>query len=419
MPCLILTGHPCCGKSTLAKSIEERALLRPDVSTVLILTDHPTHDEKATRAELKSQFDRHASSAASTTLIIVDAMNAIKGYRYELYCISKAARQAHGVLWVMNSVANCWQYNSNCHHYSDDQLKDLIQRYEPPDDRNRWDQPLFRVDVRADGARTESLEAELLNRSIYDMHNLKDALTATTEDTSSHVSSTSEPAAIVADAKPKKKGSSFKRAAKPAANLTPTEPPRVYPEPKLDLSFLKSLEQELALDQPQTESVDETTVSKWPARQYTPPPTQQRYEEDLLLPLDQRIDLVLDMFLKNTKRLEQGTSTQQNVSSDANVLHVIDATTQQVVSAIVTAQVARSNNSASATDEPADAFVIQLANMPPKTIKPTTANIAAAELRQKRQQYLKWTTLYPPNETTSPAIVEAFLEYIEQHDIDK
>ena len=413
MPCLILTGHPCCGKSTLAKAIEQRALLRSDIANVLILTDHASDNEKATRAELKSHFDRRASSAASNTLIIVDAMNAIKGYRYELYCISKASGQAHGVLWVMNSVANCYKYNGDCRHFSEDQLKDLIQRYEPPDDRNRWDQPLFRVDVRPDGERTESLEAELLKRSIYDMHNLKDALTTDTSNASTSEATTNSK--DVALSKPKKKGASFKRAAKPLTSTSPAEP-RVYPEPKLDLSFLKSLEQDSALDQPLMESVDEATVDKWPARQFTPaPPTQQRYEEDLSLSLEQRIDLILDLFLKNTKRLEQGTSTQQNVSSDANVLHVIDATTQQVVSAIVAAQAARSNSGTEEHDE----FVIQVANMPPQPIKPATANITAAELRQRRQQYLKWTTLYPPNETTPQAIVADFLEYIEQHKIDK
>ncbi|GKY93927.1 E3 ubiquitin-protein ligase dtx3l [Mayamaea pseudoterrestris] len=402
MPCLILTGHPCCGKSTLAEAIKQRALLRSDVENVTILTDIASDNEKATRAELKSQFDRHASSAASSTLIIVDSMNAIKGYHYELYCISKAMRQKHCVLWVMNSIRNCQKYNESCQHYSDEQLVDLMQRYEPPDDRNRWDQPLFRVDVRADGERNESLEAELLGQSIYDMHSLKEALTTDVDQTASVQKSDSAPVEVL----PKKKGSSFKRAAKvkPAVASTVT---RSLVRPILNAEYLKSLE-----DTPEIVPSLETDIDDY-STQYsrsTNAKTKQKYEEDLTLPLDDRIDLILNIYLTNTKRLEQSMSTQQQGASDANVLHVIDATTQHVVSAIIAAQEERKKDDAG--KEPGS-IVLKLPNVSPQIVKPATASMSATELRQRRQQYLKWTRLYPPSEASPQTITKAFLEYIQ------
>lgn len=44
-------------------------------------------DEKMTRAALKSAVERFATSS---TLVVLDSMNYIKGYRYELYCVSRA-----------------------------------------------------------------------------------------------------------------------------------------------------------------------------------------------------------------------------------------------------------------------------------------------------------------------------------------
>ncbi len=44
-------------------------------------------EEKLTRAALKSAVERHTTRER---IVILDSMNYIKGYRYELYCVSRA-----------------------------------------------------------------------------------------------------------------------------------------------------------------------------------------------------------------------------------------------------------------------------------------------------------------------------------------
>ena len=124
MPSIVLAGHPCAGKTTFAHLLAKRALSRSTISNVVHISESTacpdqtkaecysnSHMEKTTRAALKSEFDRAVVSSAaneegSTTLVILDSLNYIKGYRYELYCISKAAGEQHGVIWVMGSKAD-------------------------------------------------------------------------------------------------------------------------------------------------------------------------------------------------------------------------------------------------------------------------------------------------------------------------
>jgi tRNA uridine 5-carbamoylmethylation protein Kti12 len=60
------------------------------------------HAEKQTHGALKSAFDR--VSKTDRTLVIIDSQNYIKGFRYELHCISKATEERHEVLWVLNRL---------------------------------------------------------------------------------------------------------------------------------------------------------------------------------------------------------------------------------------------------------------------------------------------------------------------------
>ena len=84
MPCLILTGHPCAGKSTLARQIRERALLRHSriIDKVLIFNESTTCPdqsiagcystsaaEKKTRAALKAACSTSATAGRCSAFI--------------------------------------------------------------------------------------------------------------------------------------------------------------------------------------------------------------------------------------------------------------------------------------------------------------------------------------------------------------
>ena len=180
--------------------------------------------EKGTREALKSTFDRYCTSSggggsgsgggggsggsgivlrrkdphgntssngssgnngSEGRLVILDSLNYIKGFRYEIHCIARASGQRHGVVWVLNDPDRCLEWNDQRRrrrrrrqnnndddskekkgdgaggsgednstaaveedwYQSDDMIRELMRRYEPPDERNRWDKPLYRADI--------------------------------------------------------------------------------------------------------------------------------------------------------------------------------------------------------------------------------------------------------------------------------
>lgn len=63
--------------------------------------------EANTRATLKAAVERHITR---DVVVILDSMNYIKGYRYELFCISRAAattRVTVSILAFPNYSAGC------------------------------------------------------------------------------------------------------------------------------------------------------------------------------------------------------------------------------------------------------------------------------------------------------------------------
>jgi protein KTI12 len=406
MPCLIFTGHPCAGKSTLAEKFRERALEHSSINKVVIVNEQvacpdktqlgcyeSSYAEKGTRGALKSSFDRAVSSADDTTLVILDSLNYIKGYRYELFCISKAAKERHGVVWVLNdvSVAREWnrqrcqqqkEQSSNetdqdtCTYYTDELLQQLIQRYEPPDDRNRWDKPLYRVDLRPENSVTANpeLAQNVLSQSVYNMHSLSDAIGGGTVAgaTSSDADATVKPEAKPATAKK----STFKR----AVFKRPTKP---------------------------VPSGNNTVPEANPQPATTNAPTEDNKEEDAskkVLSLEDRIDEILDSFLGNkNKPLKEGASTRQHVQSDANVLHNVDTVTQQVCSSITVAQ----NKSTTVIAK------LQIVVRDQVLYLECHRKLPLTELRRLRKQYIQWVVLHPPEDTSERGIAQSFLQYIE------
>lgn len=53
--------------------------------------------EKLTRGALKSAVDQKLNNK---TVVILDSMNYIKGFRYELHCTARELRTSHCVVWV-------------------------------------------------------------------------------------------------------------------------------------------------------------------------------------------------------------------------------------------------------------------------------------------------------------------------------
>lgn len=377
MPCLVLTGHPSVGKTTFAQLLSQRALQHKSklITSVVIVNEESvcvdrnksecyisSHAEKSTRSALKAKVDR---SLQDKTLVICDSLNYIKGYRYELHCLSKAAKQQHGMIWILNSDAmklnRIRGEEKPGYYFTDDQMRELIQRFEPPDPRNRWDKPLWRVDLSPASENSDQVAQDALKQSVYNMHELSEAM-----NNGINVN------AAVAEGAPKmtapstfSKGAGFRRA-RPSnrAQLSPNEG-----------------DVEATIDSITTEvkfSKDEPKKT-----------------------LEEQIDAILDEFLLNVAPLKEGFSTRQHVNAQSNVLHEVDSLTLQVCNALVAAQTQNYGSFVTLT-EFGDPIQMTCRRQVPLT-----------ELKRLRKQYVRWVSKIPPDDTSHRGLVESFVQYVE------
>ena len=175
MPLVLITGIPCSGKSKTAKSIkdsleekgkkvilisEDELLKQQNLDKNIVLND--SLQEKTLRADLKGKVIRHLTKE---TVVILDALNYIKGYRYELYCASKSVKTTQLTVHCDISPPTSWQWNESRHSdkWTKDTFDALVMRYEAPIGTNRWDSPLF-LSLEAIPLNLEAVEAALFDR---------------------------------------------------------------------------------------------------------------------------------------------------------------------------------------------------------------------------------------------------------------
>ena len=102
---------------------------------------------------------------AQDTVVILDALNYIKGYRYELYCASKSVKTTQITVHCDISPPQAWNWNEarNVKKWSKETFDALVMRYEAPIGTNRWDAPLF-LSLEAIPLNLEAVEAALYDR---------------------------------------------------------------------------------------------------------------------------------------------------------------------------------------------------------------------------------------------------------------
>ncbi|RVE71870.1 hypothetical protein OJAV_G00055920 [Oryzias javanicus] len=155
MPLVVICGYPCSGKTKRAEELKEY-FHRNTERKVYIVGDGAlgvdrnsvyadSQKEKEVRASLKAEVERKVNK---DDIVILDSVNYIKGYRYELFCLIKHAQTPHCLVYCLTSDEQSSSWNRGRHsaeQYSQDIFDALVQRFEPPDSRNRWDSPLFTI----------------------------------------------------------------------------------------------------------------------------------------------------------------------------------------------------------------------------------------------------------------------------------
>ncbi|KLJ06720.1 hypothetical protein EMPG_17782 [Blastomyces silverae] len=205
MPLIILTGYPCSGLSYRAQQLSTLLSSIQDSLTATTTSkgrykfhvvgshdeSHPRTVYDTARSEKEARavvYGRVKRALSKDTFVIVDGMNYIKGWRYQLWCESKAAETTCCVVHVGTPIDQCTENNESrirkreikkkagndakeggrspanketeteteadmeALTISDDEepypselLQNLIFRYEEPTTHSRWDKPLFTV----------------------------------------------------------------------------------------------------------------------------------------------------------------------------------------------------------------------------------------------------------------------------------
>lgn len=159
MPLIVLTGVPSSGKTT--RSEELRTFLKEQNKDVHFVSEHDQivkagfdkktcyadkDKEKHIRGILKSEMIKLLSP---NSIVILDALNYIKGYRYELFCAAKASKCTQCTVHTEINREEAWNFNelreNDAEKYDRETFDALVMRYEDPDGKNRWDAPLFTV----------------------------------------------------------------------------------------------------------------------------------------------------------------------------------------------------------------------------------------------------------------------------------
>lgn len=194
MSLILLCGRPASGKSTVAAAL--RSHLNDQNQDTIIVTDGDDHiqpvpnvattdqtaakettrakmyqdssTEKKTRSRLRAATERTLNKSQVT---ICDSLNYIKGYRYELFCIAKTTGLNYAVIYCNTPESDCLEHDKSRQISGEDAYGEtlcaaLMQRFEEPNSRNRWDSPLYQIDITSPNWReiVADISGQLVNK---------------------------------------------------------------------------------------------------------------------------------------------------------------------------------------------------------------------------------------------------------------
>ncbi|CAE6448195.1 unnamed protein product [Rhizoctonia solani] len=155
MALITLSGFPSSGKTRRADQLKaylEQKLQEDHEETrgwnVSVLTDESLNIPRSSYDE--SRLEKPARSAllsaivrdlSKNTILIVDSLNYIKGFRYQMYCAAREVGVRVATVFVVATPDLCREWNQK----RENRFDNLIQRYEEPNSMVRWDAPLFTV----------------------------------------------------------------------------------------------------------------------------------------------------------------------------------------------------------------------------------------------------------------------------------
>ncbi|KAI0705045.1 chromatin associated protein KTI12 [Cerioporus squamosus] len=162
MAFITISGYPSSGKTRRAEQLKqhlERRLQDPSYDgpplKVLIVSDDSLNlprsvynDGRAEKPARAALFTAVQRQMAQDTILIVDSLNYIKGFRYQMYCAAREHKLRVCTVFVVATHDQCREWNASRDDglaYAPETLDNLLMRYEEPSSMVRWDSPLFTV----------------------------------------------------------------------------------------------------------------------------------------------------------------------------------------------------------------------------------------------------------------------------------
>ncbi|KAI8972242.1 chromatin associated protein KTI12 [Trametes punicea] len=162
MAFITITGYPSSGKTRRAEQLcahlesrlQDSSYAGPKLKVVVVSDDglnipRTVYDdgraEKPARAALFTAVQRQMGQ---DTIVIVDSLNYIKGFRYQMYCAAREHKLRVCTIFVVATHEQCKEWNASRQDgqaYAPETLDNLVMRYEEPSSMVRWDSPLFTV----------------------------------------------------------------------------------------------------------------------------------------------------------------------------------------------------------------------------------------------------------------------------------
>lgn len=158
MPLVIFTGLPGSGKTTYAKELIAHLELKITEAKAQRLPGHNYSVVYHTDETLGITPDRYRELVLEKllrgaqmlavkrdllphTIVVLDLLCYIKGFRYQLYCEAKNIPTPHCVVHVITPPEQCITWDDG--KWGPDLIRQLAMRYEEPNATTRWDLPLF------------------------------------------------------------------------------------------------------------------------------------------------------------------------------------------------------------------------------------------------------------------------------------
>ncbi|KAG6917421.1 hypothetical protein DXG01_002506 [Tephrocybe rancida] len=161
MALVTISGFPCSGKTKRADQIRTtlevylKENYQGPITKVVVLSDDALSLRRASYDDSRSEkpargalFTAMQRQMALDTILIVDAPNYIKGFRYQMYCAAREMKLRVCTVYVVALKEQCKEWNTtrqDGNAYKPETLENLIFRYEEPSSMVRWDSPLFTV----------------------------------------------------------------------------------------------------------------------------------------------------------------------------------------------------------------------------------------------------------------------------------